>query len=71
MTLASLALILAGNTDLGWGFEHEGFPLSWAFAGSAALAFLAAEFSPSAFSSPSEAEDESPQFSPDFEVADF
>jgi hypothetical protein len=70
MTLASLALILTGNSDLGWRFEHQGFPLSWAFAAAAILAFLATEHSP-ASSHPSEAEGNSPQFSPDFEVAEY
>jgi len=70
MTLAFLALVLAGNTDLGWRWEHQGFPLSWAFGAAAVLAFLAVEYSP-ASSQPSEAEDESSEFSPDFEMAEF
>jgi len=43
MAIATFALILAGNTDLLWRFEHRGLPLSWAVAGAAVLAFLAAE----------------------------
>jgi len=43
MTLACFAFVAAGNTELFWRFEHTGFPLSWAFAGVAMLAFLAAE----------------------------
>jgi hypothetical protein len=43
MTLATLALILAGNTEVAYRFEHTGFPLSWGFAAIAILAFLAAE----------------------------
>ena len=44
MTIACLALVLAGNTEFVWRFEHRAFPLSWAIAGIAMLAFLAAEF---------------------------
>ena len=43
MTVACLALVLAGNTELGYRLEHTGFPLSWAFAGFALIQFLAAE----------------------------
>jgi hypothetical protein len=43
MTLTCLAFILAGNTDFAYRFEHTKFPLSWAFAAVAVLAFLAAE----------------------------
>jgi hypothetical protein len=43
MTLATLALILAGNTEFAYRFEHSRFPLSWGFAAVAILAFLAAE----------------------------
>ena len=70
MTLACFALVLAGNTELVWRFEHAGFPLSWAFAGAAVLAFLAAESCNSAFSLPSKAEDRSAQLSPEFEGAE-
>ena len=42
--LASLACIVAGNTESVYQFEHSGFPLSWAFAAAAIVAFLAAEF---------------------------
>jgi len=71
MTLACFALILAGNTELVWRFEHKGLPLSWAFAAAAVLAFLAAEFSHSARSAPSKAEDRSSQLSPELEAAEF
>jgi hypothetical protein len=71
MTLACLALILAGNTDLGWRLEHQGFPLSWVLGSAAILAFLAAEYSPSTTSRPSEAEDQSPLFAPDLEAPEF
>ena len=58
LTLACFALILAGNTELVWRFEHTRFPLSWAFAGAAVLAFLAAEFCHFVFSLPHEAVEE-------------
>ncbi len=44
MALACVALVLAGNTDLIYRFEHSGFPLSWTSAIAAILSFLAAEF---------------------------
>ena len=68
MTLACFTLILAGNTELVWRFEHKGFPLSWAFAAAAVLAFLAAEFGP-ARSARSKAEDRS-SLSPGLEAAE-
>ncbi len=43
MTLACVAFVMAGNTELAGRFEHRGFPLSWAFGIVAVLAFLAAE----------------------------
>ena len=55
-TMACFALVLAGNTELAWRFEHTRFPLSWAFAGGAVLAFLAAELCHPAFSLPAESE---------------
>ena len=70
MTLACFALVLVGNSELGWRFEHRGFPLSWALAGTAVLAFLAAEFCHSVFSLPSEAEDPSSQLSTEWEGAE-
>ena len=70
MTLACFAFVLAGNTDLVWRFEHTGFPLSWAFAGFALLAFLGAEFNQPAFSRPGGAEDRSPQLSPEMAAAE-
>ena len=47
MTVACFGLVLAGNTEPIWRFEHAGFPLSWIFGGAAVVAFLAAEFFPS------------------------
>jgi hypothetical protein len=44
MMLACFALILAGNTEPVYQFEHTRFPLSWVFAIVAIFAFLAAEF---------------------------
>jgi hypothetical protein len=60
MTLGCLALVLAGNTELVWRFEHTAFPLSWAFGGAAVIAFLTAEFCDSAFSLSGKTEDRSP-----------
>jgi hypothetical protein len=68
-TLVCFALVLSGNTESVWRFEHTGFPLSWAFAGAAALAFLAAEFCPSA-GSPREAEAGNSQLSPELEAVE-
>ena len=70
MTLACFALVLAGNTDFAWRFEHVGFPLSWTFAGLAILAFLMSEFCYSGGSLPTEAEDQVSQLSPEWEAAD-
>ena len=58
MTLVCLVFILGGNTELLYQSEHTGFPLSWAFAGLAILAFLAAEFFGSTDSAVSEAQEE-------------
>jgi fatty-acid desaturase len=70
MTLASLSLILAGNTELVWRFEHRRFPLSWAFAGVGVLAFLVAELSHRAFSPSNEGEEGSLRLSPELEAAE-
>jgi hypothetical protein len=70
MTLACLVLIVAGNTELLWRFEHTGLPLSWAFAGVAVLAFAAFEFCDSASSLPQKAEDLSSQLSPKWEAVE-
>jgi uncharacterized membrane protein YoaT (DUF817 family) len=58
MILACLALILAGNTESLYRFEHTRFPLSWGFAVAAMLAFLAAELCHPVDSLASETEDE-------------
>jgi hypothetical protein len=42
-----LALVLSGNTDAIWRFEHTGVPLSWTMGVLSVGAFLAAEFLPS------------------------
>jgi hypothetical protein len=70
MTLGCFALVLAGNTELVWRFEHRGFPLSWALGSVAVFAFLAAEYCHSAFSLSSKAEDRSQQRSPEWETAE-
>ncbi len=71
MTLACFALVLAGNTELLWPFEHTQFPLSWVFGGGAILAFLAAEFCHIPVSRPSEEEEESSQLSAEWEAAEY
>jgi hypothetical protein len=43
MTMVCVFLIVAGNTEPDWRLPHAAFPLSWAFAGLAILAFLATE----------------------------
>jgi hypothetical protein len=68
MTLACFALVLAGNTELVWRFEHKGFPLSWMFAGAAVIAFLVAEFGSSAAASVSAAQDQTSRLTPEFEA---
>ena len=70
MTLASLALILAGNTELLYRFEHTRFPLSWACAGLAVLAFVAVELCHPADAPVAEAEDGSPQLTPEWEAVE-
>ena len=69
-TLACVAFVLAGNTELVWRFEHTGLPLSWAFGGAAILAFLVDEFCDSTASLPSEAEDRRSQLSPEWEAVE-
>lgn len=71
MTLGCFALILAGNTELVWRFEHGAFPLSWAFAGAAILAFLATEFCHVAPAVPIEAEERGSPRSSEWEAAEF
>jgi hypothetical protein len=46
MTVACLAFVLAGNTEVLWQLEHARIPLSWVFGGVAILSFLAAEICP-------------------------
>jgi len=72
MTLLCFALILAGNTELGWRFEHRGFPLSWLFASAAVVAFLVCEFCQSARSRPRprDAEERASQLTPVWESAE-
>jgi hypothetical protein len=70
MTLACFALVLTGNTDLLWRFEHKGFPLSWMCAGVAVLAFLVAEFGFTS-SVPTELEERTSPLAPEFEAAEF
>jgi len=70
MTLACLGFIVAGNTDLLYRFEHTSFPLSWAFAGFAVLAYLGSEFCGPADFLEREAEDENSQFVPEWEAVE-
>jgi hypothetical protein len=70
MTLASFTLILAGNTELLWRFEHSRFPLSWMFAGVAILAFLVAELGLSGSAQRKE-EPRAMPLAPEYETADF
>jgi hypothetical protein len=67
-TLTGLALILAGNTELLWRFEHRGFPLSWGLVGAAVLAFLAAEICHFPVLLPGRIENRSPEHSPKLEA---
>ncbi len=67
MTLSCLALILAGNTELLWRFEHRGFPLSWVFGCAAILAFLVCEYGQTAFRHPPRSEARVPQLTPAWE----
>jgi hypothetical protein len=53
MTVGSIVLVLAGNTELAGRLEHTGFPLSWGFAVAAIVAFLAAEAAAAHSKSPS------------------
>lgn len=48
-TLASIALVLLGNTKWGAQVQHTSFPLAWKFAGVAILAFLVGEICHPAF----------------------
>jgi predicted cobalt transporter CbtA len=70
MTLACLALIVAGNTELLYRVEHTRFPLSWALAGIAVLAFVAAELCHPPDAPVAEAEDGSPQLTPEWEAVE-
>jgi hypothetical protein len=70
MAFACLALILAGNIEPVYRFEHTRFPLSWAFAAFALLAFLAAEFCHPADSFTSEVEEESSELAPEWEAVE-
>ena len=43
MAFACIAVVLAGNTQPVYRFEHTRFPLLWAFAGLTVIALMAAE----------------------------
>jgi hypothetical protein len=70
MTLACLAFVLAGNTEVLWQLEHTRIPLSWVLGGIAVLSFLAAEICPLPSEASSEMEDE--YFtSPEYEAIEY
>ena len=69
MAAASLAVVLAGNTELVSRFEYAGFPLSWVFAGVSIFALVAFEFCDRTFST-SERQDRSYHPSPRWETAE-
>ena len=46
-TLACISFVALGNTEAVYRFEHTSFPLSWALAGIAMIAFIVAELCPS------------------------
>jgi hypothetical protein len=50
LTLGCFALVLAGNTEFGWTFEHSRFPVSWILGGAAVATFLVADVCHRAFS---------------------
>ena len=54
MAVACVFLILAGNTESLWRFEHARIPLSWVAGAVAMLAFLLAELCDSALAAVSE-----------------
>jgi hypothetical protein len=70
MTLACVAFILAGNTEVLWPLEHARIPLSWVFGGIAVLSFVAAEICPLPSDASSEVEDEYVT-SPEYEAVEF
>jgi hypothetical protein len=61
MTLACIAVVPVAHTKLFWRLERKDFPLSWAFAGLAAIAFLATEFCHSVLSRTDKATDQNSQ----------
>ena len=50
LTLGCFALVLAGNTEFGWMFEHSRLPVSWILGGAAVATFLVADLCHRAFS---------------------
>jgi len=70
MALACLAFVVAGNTEFFWRFEHAGFPVAWAFAGAAMLAFAVFELCDYSSSLPGEAEDRASQFCSEWEAVE-
>jgi hypothetical protein len=70
MTLACFAFVMAGNTELLGRFEHRGFPLSWAFAGAAIIAFLAAEACHTPPSDAAKTEDRSSRLATELEAVE-
>jgi len=71
MTLLCFGLILAGNTELAWRYEHRSLPVSWQVAAGAVLAFLTAEFCHVAFSRDDMKNEQGSQLSIDWEPGDW
>ncbi len=70
LTLGCFAVVLTGNTEMAWRFEHTAFPLSWLLAGAAILAFLATELFDTTASVPDEEEDSSSELSQEWETVE-
>jgi hypothetical protein len=68
-TVTCLGLVLAGNTELIWRFEHRALPLSWIVAGAAVVSFLVAELV-CVLASPAETESRRSQPAPELEAAE-
>ncbi len=64
--LVCFALVLGGNTEALWRFERRSFPLSWVFAGAAALAFVGAEYFDKARSEVDQPVVRRPQYAPEW-----
>ena len=70
LTVACLAAVLAGDTELIGRFEHAALPLSWVLAGGAAIAFFATELCDPERPEAEADEDSSGQFSSEWQMAE-